>query len=138
MIFLDTSSIIEILNGPQTLEASIDRFNDRFAVTAPSIFELFHGIYRQKYLKKKASKEKVDNLIRDLENLRDSLDFFPLSEKSANYAAKLHVNLLSIGKEIDIFDCLIGAIVLSNGFEKIVTNNVKHFNRIDGLKVFSF
>lgn len=54
MIFLDTSSAIEILNGNHSLEILIKKFDvESFAIYTPSIFELYHGIYKLKLLKKK-------------------------------------------------------------------------------------
>ena len=42
MIFLDTSSAIEILNGAVTLENVLIKFKtDKFGITIPSIFELY-------------------------------------------------------------------------------------------------
>lgn len=46
MIFLDTSSAIEILNGNQSLENLIKSDNKLFAITTPSIFELYHEIFK--------------------------------------------------------------------------------------------
>lgn len=49
MIFLDTSSAIEILNGNQSLENLIKQFDGQLlAIITPSIFELYHGIYKLK------------------------------------------------------------------------------------------
>ena len=49
MIFLDTSSAIEILNGNQSLENLIKQFDhELFAITTPSLFELYHGIYKSR------------------------------------------------------------------------------------------
>ncbi len=56
MIFLDTSSTIQILNGNHSLKDLIDKFKvESFGITTPSIFELYHGIYKLKLLKKKIS-----------------------------------------------------------------------------------
>ena len=37
--------------------------------------------------------------------------------------------------EIEIFDCIIASVVLSNGFSQILTKNHRHFNRIEGLEI---
>ena len=79
MIFLDTSSAIEILNGAVTLENVLIKFKtDKFGITIPSIFELYLGIYKLKYLKKKISKQECRRLYEDLEKFINRLDVFSL------------------------------------------------------------
>lgn len=139
MIFLDTSSAIEILNGNQSLENLIKQFdNELFAITTPSIFELYHGIYKLKYLKQKISKQKYVELCNDLEGFINQLRVFSLNEIPANFAAKLHLQLKAKGQEIDVFDCLIAAIIITNNYKIIFTDNKKHFERIKQLEVHSF
>lgn len=139
MIFLDTSSAIEILNGNQSLQHLIKQFdNELFAITTPSIFELYHGIYKLNYLKKKISKQKYNELRNDLEGFINQLRIFSLNEIAANFAAKLHLQLKEVGQEIDVFDCLIAAIIISHDYKKIITGNKKHFERIKQLEVHSF
>jgi predicted nucleic acid-binding protein len=98
MIFLDNSSAIEILNGNHSLEKLIKKFNvESLAITTPSIFELYHGIYKLKFLKQKISKQKYKELCNDLEGLINQLRVLSLNEKAANFAAKLHLQLLIAG-----------------------------------------
>ncbi|KKK40761.1 hypothetical protein LCGC14_2870840 [marine sediment metagenome] len=69
MIFLDTSSAIHILNGNESLKNVIDNFGtDKFGITSPMIFELYHGIYKLKFLKRKIPEKKYENLLEDLED----------------------------------------------------------------------
>ena len=139
MIFLDTSSAIEILKGNHSLENHIEKFNSKsFAITSPSIFELYHGIYKLYFLKQKISKQKYNELLNDLEGLINQLRVLSLDEKAANFAAKLHLQLKARGQEIDVFDCLIAAIIVTNEYKKIISKNTKHFKRIEKLEVYSF
>ena len=139
MIFLDTSSAIEILNGDVTLENVLIKFKtDKFGITSPSIFELYLGIYKLKYLKKKISKQEYRRLYEDLEKFINRLDVFSLDENAANLGAKIHMQLKGKGQEIEIFDCLIAAIIITNEFKEVITNNRKHFEKIKGLVVHSF
>lgn len=63
MLFLDTSAAIQILSGNSSLENLIDRLNiNEFGITTPSIFELYHGIYKLKFLKKNISNQKFEKL----------------------------------------------------------------------------
>jgi predicted nucleic acid-binding protein len=139
MIFLDTSSTIQILNGNSTLESLINKFdNQKFGITSPSIFELYHGLFKLKYLKKKITELEYKKLYIDLGKFIAQLNIFSLDLNAAKTAAKIHMELKGKGQEIDIFDCLIGAIILTNGFKDIITNNPRHFERIENLVVYSF
>jgi len=139
MIFLDTNIAIQILNGNSSLKELIDKLDtNQFGITTPSIFELYHGIYKVKFLKKKISDKKYKKLLEDLNNFIKQLNIYSLNENAANIGAKIHMQLKGKGQEIDIFDCLIAAIILANRFKEIITNNPKHFQRIEGLELYSF
>jgi tRNA(fMet)-specific endonuclease VapC len=56
-----------------------------------------------------------------------------LNEDAANKFGKIKVDLRRGGQIIDDFDILIAAITLSND-GILVTNNIEHFKRIEGLK----
>jgi predicted nucleic acid-binding protein len=139
MLFLDTSAAIQILSGNSSLENLIDRLNiNEFGITTPSIFELYHGIYKLKFLKKNISNQKFEKLSKELETFIKQFNIYSLTENAANVGAKIHMQLKGKGQEIDIFDCLIAAIVMSSGFKEIITNNQDHFQRIEGLVLYSF
>ncbi len=139
MIFLDTSSRIEILNGNQSLKNVFNNFDgETYAITTPTIFELYHGIYKLKILKHKISKQKYNILYNDLEGFLTQLTIISLNEKAAKYAVELHLQLKAKGQEIEVFDCLIVAIILTNNFHIIIIKNKEHFERIENLKVYSF
>ncbi|TFG01642.1 MAG: type II toxin-antitoxin system VapC family toxin [Promethearchaeota archaeon] len=139
MIFLDTSSAIQILKGDPSIREAYEKYKtNQFGITTPSIFELYNGIYKVKYLKKKISKENYKKLHEDLDLLINESNVYPLDEKAARLGAKFHVQLKSKGQEIDVFDCLIAAVIINNGFKEIITNNQKHFEKIKTLIVYSF
>ncbi len=139
MIFIDTNIAIEILNGNNTLDDLITKLSsDKIGITSPSIVELYYGLYKLKYIKKELSKSKFNELSFDLEQLIKELNCFSLDLKSAILGAKLYMKLRGKGQEIDIFDCLIAAIIISNDYKKLVTNNQKHFKRFEELELISF
>jgi predicted nucleic acid-binding protein len=131
MIFLDTDVCIEILSGKQQFKNLIEVLGTaQFGITAPSIFELYHGLYKLKYLKKDVAPRKFEKLLHDLNAFINRLNIFPLTENSAEMSAQLHMQLKGAGQEIDIFDCLIAGIILANDFTQILTYNIDHFERI--------
>lgn len=73
-----------------------------------------------------------------MEGFINQLRVLSLDEKAANLAAKLHLQIIAKGQEIDVFDCLIAAIIIANDYKKIITKNKKHFERIETLEVYSF
>lgn len=58
----------------------------------------------------------------------------PVTEKSASISAKLYAKLKQSGTIVDDIDLLIAGIAIENDMV-LVTNNQKHFGRIEGLKV---
>ena len=58
----------------------------------------------------------------------------PVTEKSASISARLYAQLKQSGTIVDDIDLLIAGIAIENDMV-LVTNNQKHFGRIEGLKV---
>ena len=53
-------------------------------------------------------------------------------------SAEISANLDAKGLKVDNVDILIAGIVLSNGYTEILTNNVSHFENIQGLKIYTY
>ncbi|MBN1215286.1 MAG: type II toxin-antitoxin system VapC family toxin [Candidatus Lokiarchaeota archaeon] len=139
MIFIDTNIAIEILNGNNTLDDLITKLSsDKIGITSPYIVELYYSLYKLKYIKKELSKSKFNELSFDLEQLIKELNCFSLDLKNAILGAKLYMKLKGKRQEIEIFDCLIAAIIISNDYQKLVINNQKHFKRFEELELISF
>lgn len=58
----------------------------------------------------------------------------PLTTNSTTIAADIYANLLSKGTPVDDIDILIAGIAIANNLV-IVTNNLKHFEKIEGLEI---
>ena len=58
----------------------------------------------------------------------------PLTEKSAKISAEIYSTLRKSGSTLDDIDLLIAGIALENDMT-LITNNVKHFSRIPGLRI---
>ncbi len=65
--------------------------------------------------------------------LRNRFMVLPLPEEADGYG-QIKANLQQKGELIDEFDMLIGGHALAEGLT-VVTDNVKHFERIPGLKI---
>ena len=66
------------------------------------------------------------------------MEIFPLGYKEAEKAAEIYDLLESKGNLIDDNDILIAGIMLSNGINKIITKNVKHFEKIESLEIIEY
>lgn len=90
------------------------------------------------YIKKDISKKKFNKLSLDLDDFIKELTVFSLDMDSSILGADLFMKLRGQGQEVEIFDCLIAAIIISNDSDKIVTNNQRHFERFESLQVIPF
>lgn len=68
--------------------------------------------------------------------LKQNIEILPFDESCSEIAKEIYLNLLNQNKIIDIADILIGSTALNYNLP-IATLNVKHFSRIEGLKVIN-
>lgn len=65
------------------------------------------------------------------------MDMLGLDKQAALKAADIHAKLMNSGEAIDILDVLIAGIVMAND-EYLVTKDINHFRRIQGLRCSSW
>jgi len=70
--------------------------------------------------------------------LISGMEVFSLSFKEAEIAAEIYELLKSRGQLIDDNDILIIGIMLSNGINQIITKNIKHFEKIEEIKIINY
>jgi len=122
---LDTNVLVDILRGKdksarkRLLELGIDHC----AISDISVYELYCGAAFS------ACRQK------NLEILKKTFEHLAVIPASDGYweAAKEKKRLEEAGTPIEDFDLLIGCTALSYGFT-LVTDNLKHMRRIQGLK----
>lgn len=126
-VILDTDILIDLIREKPEIVAWIKEheLKDIFATTIINIFEIFYGAYK--------SVDSGKKLI-IAEGLVERLKILDLSLESAKIAGKQKVILEEKGINLDIRDLFIGSIALSNNI-LLKTNNKKHFERIEGLKL---
>lgn len=130
MICLDSDVIIDYLNGKLDAVAVINKHINEIVTTELSVFEVFHGIYLKKNLTEK--EEEIAN------SFFNSITVLPFDKMCGKISAKIFTSLEHRGMQIEQNDCLIAAIILKNGFGKIITKNNKHFSRIKKLEVIGY
>lgn len=128
-VILDTSFLIEA----ERRESEVSRFVDNgkeevFGISVITVAELLHGVHRadstRRRLKRSAYVEKV-------------IELFPIYAFETTVAriyAELWADLAGKGIQIGAHDLIIGSTALSLGFS-VATFNVRHFEKIQGLKI---
>ena len=129
MVCLDTDVIIDFLRNESYATKKIKGFRDKeieLSTTSINTFELFKGALRSN------QKDAMETLVGFLNNLK-ILDFdFEASGK----AAEIFEDLRKKGEPTDPLDLIIASVVIKNK-ETLLTRNIKHFNRIQELNIFS-
>lgn len=130
MIGFDTSIIIDLFKGNNSAKDILENLKKPIAVTMMSYLELFFGLdlKNQQHIKEG---EVYDEFFR-------SVHIINLNSDSCKKASKIFWDLKKEGKTIEQFDCVIAAMFMNEGINKIVTKNSKHFERIRSLQVISY
>ena len=132
-LILDTSILIAGERRRQTVRQVIEQIQASVgeadaALSAVSIVELTHGVYRART---SADRERRSAFC--VEICRDMI-VHPLSLEVAQLAGKIEGEQAAQGIAIAFEDLVIGATALYFGFD-VATSNVRHFSLILGLKI---
>ncbi len=129
MYLLDTNILSQVLRkspSPRLLKRLSVEESATKATSCICVMELRHGALRR---------DDGGALWRRIEReLLGRLDILDVGLDDALLAGELLAGLSSTGQKIDVEDVLIAATALTQGFT-VVTNNVRHFERIPGLRV---
>lgn len=130
MIGFDTTTLIDFFRDNKDLKQLLDHIEDSFCTTLINYQEIIFGI--------DISNNAFSEEFYFYESLFNDLILITIDKNSCNRASEIYWYLKKNGKIIDKFDCMIAGIFLSNGINKIITRNSKHFEKIPGLKVLSY
>ncbi len=127
-VCIDTDVLIGVLRGREPAVGRVKELEKGGAIlstTSVNMFELYYGVLKSKKV------ERNLNAVRKLLERFVALDFIGgVAEK----AGEVLVELEAKGRTIDSRDLFVGATALVNGYA-LLTENVEHFKRIDGLKL---
>ncbi|RLG55606.1 MAG: PIN domain nuclease [Candidatus Hydrothermarchaeota archaeon] len=129
ILCLDTDILIDFLRGETKTTKEVKKLEDLFELTTTAInlFELYYGVY-------KTGRDRNVNAIRELENRLEVLKF---TSTSAKISGEILSKLEKKGEAIDFRDVMIASIGIENDVA-LYTRNVKHFERVEGLKLYEF
>lgn len=113
MFFFDTTAIIELFRGNESLKAKLEDISDDFATTSVSYFEIFSKVYHKKLKKEK----------KYFKRFFANFPFYHLDLKAAEEGSRIMGNLYRRGEPINITDVLISGICLANGAEGLITKD---------------
>jgi predicted nucleic acid-binding protein len=124
-VVADTDVVIDFFTDTLPLARSVAELlkEERLAVTAITVFELYAGVRGAKRLKQ-------------LESFFERVPVLSLDLLAAAYAGKVYTDLKGEGVTVGNQDILIAGICLANGLP-LITRNKAHFSPINGLTIFS-
>jgi predicted nucleic acid-binding protein len=131
---VDSTFLIDVLkNAPGVASKALELEKESVVFTTEAnVFEIVRGIHMSR------DERQIEHKLHEAESLFGRFIVAPLERRAALRAGEIAGHLLKQGRMIDDADCLAAGILLANGCDTIVTRNVKHFERIEGLKVETY
>ena len=123
---LDTDTVIYYLKGRESVKQKIvDAGLNELSISIITLFELYYGAYNSK---------NVQENIKRIEKLKNTITVLEIDDSMFHQFGKTKSVLRKSGRKIGDFDLIIGITSLSKRLI-LVTNNTKHFQRIDGINI---
>jgi len=126
MYLLDTDTVIYSLKGHPTVKINLERHrNAILKISVVTLMELYYGAYKS---------QKVMSNLGKIKSIEEAIEIVPLGRESAEVFAMLKATLQKAGTSLDDFDLILAACAFAHDLV-LVTNNIKHFKRIEGLRL---
>jgi len=126
MYLLDSDILIYSLKGNSAVQKQLVlHLNDALKVSVISMMELYYGAFK--------SERTAGNLTK-VRKIERHLEVLPVSIEIAETIGMLKSDMESRGTRLDDFDLIIASSALAHNLI-LVTNNIRHFERIEGLKI---
>ena len=126
MFLLDTDTIIYSLKGSEKIAANLKRhMNDPLSICVITLMELYYGAYKS---------QKVESNLAKIRALENAFDIIPIGTESIQVSGLIKSKLEKRGKPLDDFDIILASVALTHNLT-LVTNNTRHFQRIEGLSL---
>ena len=130
MYLLDTNTVSDYLRGDKEVLRHLKRYHhSQIAIGSITKYELFYGLLKNPQAHKKYGKQ-LNLLFKQARSL-----FF--DDETALIAADIKDKLARKGQTIGDCDTMIAAAGLQHNLV-VVTNNVKHFQRVEDLVVVNW
>lgn len=125
-LLLDTDTVIFLLKGNAEVQKNLRlHIQDPIKISVVSIMELYYGAYK--------SANTTAN-IATVRRLETALDVLPVGLEVGSIFGSVKAGLEKAGTPLDDLDLIIASTALAHNL-RLVTNNMKHFRRIKGLRL---
>ncbi|MGB9499265.1 MAG: type II toxin-antitoxin system VapC family toxin [Dissulfuribacterales bacterium] len=126
MYLLDTDIVIYNLKGNASVKIHLqNHVNDSIRISAVTLMELYYGAYKS---------QKVESNLAKIRTIENALGVIPVDQEVVEIFGLLKSKLEKTGTPLDDFDLILAATALAHNLI-LVTNNERHFKRIDGLTI---
>jgi tRNA(fMet)-specific endonuclease VapC len=123
---LDTNIVIyTMINRPQQVRRHFKDHHGRMGISAVTLGELVFGAEHS---------QQVERNLADIEALAARLEVLPFDESPAYHFGQIRAELYRVGTPIGPYDMMIAGHARACGLT-LVTNNVREFDRIQGLRI---
>lgn len=123
---LDTNMVIyTIKNKPEEVRAAFKKHHGQMCITTVTLMELIYGAEK--------SLQPERNL-KEVEGFAARLEVLPFDNAAAIHSGQIRAELAKVGKPIGPYDQMIAGHARSQGLI-LVSNNVKEFKRVPGLRL---
>jgi predicted nucleic acid-binding protein len=126
MFLLDTDTIIYSMKGNANVQKHLRQHSAApLSISVVTLMELYYGARKS---------QRVAANLAKIKTLEQSIEVIPIGLESTETFGSLKASLESAGKRMDDFDLIIASCALAHNLT-LVTNNIKHFERVEGLKL---
>lgn len=126
MFLLDTDTVIYALKGePKVLDRLRVHLHDPLYISTITLMELYYGACKSQQIEANLAKVKT---------IENSFPILSPGPETTETFGRMKAGLETVGARLADLDLIIAAIALSRNLT-LVTNNHKHFGRIQGLKL---
>ena len=123
---LDTNIVIHtIKNRPAQVREAFKRHQDQMCISSVTWGELIYGAEKSSQPERNLS---------DIEQMAARLEIAPFGAQAATHFGQLRAELYRIGKPVGPYDMMIAGHARSMGLI-LVSNNLKEFDRVPGLRL---
>ena len=130
-MIVDTDVLIDVMQENEQVIRKLRTLEEQHVplrISAVSQFELYHSIER---VQNPGERRKT------IETVLDTREVYPADSTVMKKAGRIDGRLTAAGDAIGIGDAIIAATALVHE-ESVLTRNVAHFERIDGLDIESY
>lgn len=120
--------IYTIKNRPNQVRETFKQYQDQMCISAVTWGELVYGTEKSSH---------PERNLADIEEMAARLEIAPFETLAAAHFGQLRAELYRIGKPIGPYDMMIAGHARSLGLI-LVTNNLKEFERVPGLRVVNW